>query len=166
MRKIVLQVVVALALSLGAVLAYSVNVQAGNMRFEGAFAPASLGAAKSGAIYLKIINASDSGDKLVAVSTPAARKAMLHSTTHEDGVMKMRMLMAIDVPAGGEAELKQGADHVMLFGLAEPLKEGGTISLTLTFEKAGDMTIDVPVKKAMHGMDNKMDHSSEHGSSQ
>lgn len=152
MRKIVSQVVVALALSLGAVFAYSVNVHAGNMRIEDAFAPASIGAAKSGAVYFKVVNESGKADKLIAVSTPAARKAMLHTTMHEDGVMKMRMLMALDVPAGGSAELKQGSDHVMLFGLAEPLKEGGTISLTLTFEAAGEMTIEVPVKKAMHGM--------------
>ena len=162
MRKILLQLVAALALSLGAVFAYSVNVHAGNMSIEGAYAPASMGAGKSGAIYFKVVNASGSDDKLIAVSTPAARKTMLHTTKEEDGVMKMRMLKALEVPAGGEAELKQGGHHVMLFGLTEPLKEGDSISLTLTFEKAGEMTIDVPVKKAMHGMD----HSSSHGESQ
>jgi copper(I)-binding protein len=151
-RKIVLQIVVALALSLGAVLAHSVNVQAGNMRVDDAFAPASIGAAKSGAIYFTIINETGSGDRLIAVSTPAARKAELHSTKHEDGVMKMRKMPALDVPAGGQAELKKGGNHVMLFGLTEPLKEGDTVSLTLTFETAGEMTIEVPVKKAMHGM--------------
>jgi copper(I)-binding protein len=151
-RKLVLQIIIALSLSLGAVLAYSVDVHAGGMRIEGAFAPASIGAAKSGAIYFKIVNGGGETDRLVAATTPVARKTQLHSTKHEDGVMKMRMLKAIEVPAGGEAELKPGANHVMLFGLSAPLKEGDELELTLTFEKAGEVSLKVPVKKALHGM--------------
>ena len=152
MRKIVLQLFVAIALSLGTILAYSVSVHAGSMQIENAFAPASMGAGKSGAIYFSVSNAGTETDKLVAVSTPAARKAQLHTTLNEDGVMKMRMLKAIEIPAGGHAGLKPGGDHLMLFGLVEPLKKGDAISLTLTFEKAGEVTIEVPIMDAKHGL--------------
>lgn len=152
MRKLVLQVAFAVALSLGAIVAYSVNVSAGGgLNVEGAFAPASLGAGKSGAVYFTIKN-TGTDDRLVSATSSAARKVQLHTTKHEDGVMKMRMLDGLDVPAGGEAVLKPGGHHFMLFGLERPLKEGDSLSVTLTFQHAGEVKIEVPVKPAMHGM--------------
>ena len=66
-----------------------------------------------------------------------------------DGIMKMRPVEGgIAVPAEGMAELKPGGLHVMLLGLAAPLAEGATIPVTLTFEKAGAITVEVPVMKA------------------
>jgi copper(I)-binding protein len=62
--------------------------------------------------------------------------------------MKMRPLPAVDIKAGGQAELKPGGMHIMLVGLAAPLKEGQTFPLTLTFEKAGKVEVTVTVEKA------------------
>ncbi|MGB8862115.1 MAG: copper chaperone PCu(A)C [Ilumatobacteraceae bacterium] len=62
-----------------------------------------------------------------------------------EGQMGMRPVDAIELPAGVAVELKPGGYHIMLIDLAKPLEVGTTLKLTLTFEKAGDITIDVPV---------------------
>ena len=60
----------------------------------------------------------------------------------------MRQVQSIDVPAGGTAELKPGGLHVMLIGLSQPLTLGTKIPLTLTFERAGPVTVEVMVEAA------------------
>lgn len=61
----------------------------------------------------------------------------------------MHQVKHILVPAGGHVELKPGGIHLMMIGLRHFLKEEDTIHLTLTFEKAGELKIVVPVRKAM-----------------
>lgn len=61
------------------------------------------------------------------------------------GEMVMQQVMRIELPAGTAVQLKPGGYHVMFVGLAKPLATGETISLTLTFENAGKIVIDVPV---------------------
>jgi copper(I)-binding protein len=63
----------------------------------------------------------------------------------EGDVMSMSDVPVIDLPAGGTVELKSGGYHIMLMDLAKELKAGDTISLVLEFEKAGKMTLNVPV---------------------
>jgi hypothetical protein len=87
-------------------------------------------------------------DRLVAASTAAAGRTELHRHVMTDGVMKMRSVAAIDVPAGGTAELKPGGLHVMMIGLEAPLVEGTRVPLTLTFERAGTVTVELAVDKA------------------
>lgn len=103
---------------------------------------------KTGGAFLTIANKGTADDRLVAVSTPIAAKAELHHTIDENGIMKMRPIAAIDVKAGGQAELKPGGLHIMLLDLKAPLKEGQTFPLTLTFEKAGTIGTVVTVEKA------------------
>jgi copper(I)-binding protein len=64
----------------------------------------------------------------------------------DNGVAKMRPVDGILVPANGATELKPGGYHVMLMGLKEPLMEYGTFQLTLTFEKAGSVDVEVQVE--------------------
>lgn len=101
--------------------------------------------AKSGVAYMQIENKGGTDDTLVSVSSPAAGNTMVHETTMEGGVMKMSHVMALKVPAGKTVELKPSGLHVMLMGLKAPLKATTSFKLTLTFEKAGKITIDVPV---------------------
>jgi copper(I)-binding protein len=60
--------------------------------------------------------------------------------------MRMRQVSSIDVPAGGTVSLQPGGLHIMLIDLKEPLRQGETFPLTLTFAKAGKVAVDVPVK--------------------
>ena len=103
--------------------------------------------AKSGAVFFVIQNAGTADDTLTAAQSDVARKTELH--THQmdaNGVMKMREIEGgIAIPAGGSHALRRGGDHVMLMGLDAPLQDGETISLSLEFEQAGTVTLEVPV---------------------
>ncbi|MFA9439802.1 copper chaperone PCu(A)C [Uliginosibacterium sp. sgz301328] len=85
-------------------------------------------------------------DRLLAVSTPAAASAEVHSMSMEGTTMRMRKLNALDLPPGKTVVLAPGGFHVMLFGLKAPLKNGDRIPLTLRFEKAGEVTVTVNVQ--------------------
>lgn len=114
-------------------------------RVTNAWARATPGAAETAAAYLTIVSAVP--DRLVSVATPAARQAELHRMAMDGNVMRMRPLAAIDLPAGTAVTLKPGADHIMLLGLAKPLREGDRFALTLEFEKAGKREVSVAVEK-------------------
>lgn len=123
-----------------------------------AWARASTGAHKTGAAYLSIVNAGDAPDRLVAASTPAAERAELHAHLHEGGVMRMRRVDAVEVHPGEPTVLAPGGLHVMLLGLTRRLVEGDGFPLTLTFEKAGERTVEVAVRGAGAGAPSKHTH--------
>jgi copper(I)-binding protein len=120
--------------------------QTGTVEVTNAWARATPGKAENGAAYLTIV--SPVADRLTGISTPEANKAELHNMTMEGGVMKMRPLSGIDLPAGQPVMLKPGGDHIMLVGLKEPLKPGESFPLTLSFEKAGTKQVTVAVEAA------------------
>src|SRR5579863_5382312 len=109
-----------------------------NIRLDQAWARATPGSAKTGAIYLTVTNKGTAPDTLVAASTPAAEKAELHQMKMENGVMEMRPVPALAIAPGQSIVLdpKTGY-HIMLVGLKAPLKEGDKVPLSLTFEHAG-----------------------------
>jgi periplasmic copper chaperone A len=101
----------------------------------------------TGAIYLSVKNQGATDDRLLTLSTPAAASAMIHETTMVDDIMKMRMIEGgLPIAAGATLEMKTGETHLMLMGLKAPLKQGETIALELVFEKAGKISVEVPVK--------------------
>lgn len=114
---------------------------------EGAYVRSNGASAKAGAAFMVIKNYNATDDRLIAVTTDVANKAELHTHIEgHDGVMLMRPDKdGFEVPAGGDAHLKRGGDHVMMMGLKHALKQGDTVSITLTFEKAGEITVQVPV---------------------
>jgi copper(I)-binding protein len=110
---------------------------------------------KATGAFMQITSGSDTS--LVAVASPVAKVVEIHTMSHEGGVMKMRAVPAIPVPAGKPVELSPGGYHVMLMDLGRPLKEGDKVPLTLTFaDKAGkkstqDVTATVRALAAAHG---------------
>lgn len=119
---------------------------AADLQVHHPWARASLGAHQTGAAYLALVNFGESADRLIAVSTPAAKRAELHGHSMDDqGVMKMRPVEAIEVAPKSETHLQPGGLHVMLMGLAAPLKEGDAFPMTLRFEKAGEIEVTVAV---------------------
>lgn len=121
-------------------------VMAGDIEISGAFSRATLPNAPVGAGYLTLVNKGTLDDRLVAVSTPVAGVAQLHEMKMDGDVMKMGELPdGIPVPAGETVTLAPGGLHIMLMDLKQALVEGSTFPLTLTFEKAGAITIDVLV---------------------
>jgi copper(I)-binding protein len=102
--------------------------------------------AQVGAGYVTIRNAGKTADKLVSVTSDVSAKSEIHEMAMADGVMKMRAVSAIEVPAGQSAELKPGGYHIMFVGLKQPLKEGDTVKGSLTFEKAGPVPVEFKVR--------------------
>ncbi|MGI9394660.1 MAG: copper chaperone PCu(A)C, partial [Boseongicola sp.] len=105
---------------------------------------ASILASRPGAAYLTI--QSTENDKLTKLSTPMAAKVMIHSTeTDTDGVSRMHHMMSLDLPAGQVVTLAPGGLHLMLMGIGSKLDEGTSFPMTLEFEKAGSVTVEVQV---------------------
>lgn len=124
---------------------------------DDAYARASGVNAKAGAAFMVIGNAGDEDDRLIGVRSDIAVRVELH--THRetaDGVMQMMHVPdGFAVPAGGEHALMRGGDHVMFMGLNRAMAHGSTVTVTLVFEKAGEIVVDIPVdleRQPMQGM--------------
>jgi copper(I)-binding protein len=115
-----------------------------SVEVRGAWARATPPAAEVAAAYLEL--RSRTADRLLAVSTPVARRAEVHSTSMRDGVMEMRHLEALTIPAGTPVVLKPGGLHLMLLGLSAPLVAGQRFPLELRFERAGVVRTEVLVR--------------------
>lgn len=102
--------------------------------------------APAAAVYFTVSNKGTNADRLLGADTPAAGKAELHESVHEGDTMKMKPVQALDVPATGKAKLAPMGYHLMLLDLKEPLKDGKAFPLTLHFEKAGDLKVEVDVQ--------------------
>lgn len=103
------------------------------------------GAKVTGA-FLIIKNGGKADRKLVRAESPVAKVTELHTHKEEGGVMKMRPVSEIPVPAGGEAVLKPGSFHVMLIDLEQPLKVGDVVPITLGFDDGSSVKVEGPVK--------------------
>lgn len=132
------------AISCAMVLAMSTQSFAGDITVEGVWARASAGMARAGAAFMTIKNTGEA-DKLIAAKADVSKRVELHTHLHQDGVMKMRQIESVAV-GKGMTMLKPGGDHVMFMGLEAPLKEGESFPLTLVFEKAGEINVDVQIK--------------------
>lgn len=120
------------------------DTRLGPLQIGHAWARATAG--KAGAAYLEIRNGGGTADKLVAAASPAAGTVELHAHIRDGDVMRMRKVPAIDLAPGEAVKLAPGGLHVMLMGLAAPLNAGDKFPLTLTFEKAGTVTLEVEVQ--------------------
>jgi copper(I)-binding protein len=120
--------------------------QTGELEIKTPWARATPGHAENGAAYLTIV--SPTADRLTAASSPVAKKAELHKMSMEGGVMRIRPLAAIDIPAGQTVTLSPGGMHIMLLGLTQPLHQGKSFPLTLSFEHAGPRLVTVAIDKA------------------
>lgn len=111
---------------------------------EAAWARPTVAGQSGGGGFLKITGGS-AGDRLVGVSAGISKAVELHTMEMDGNVMRMRQIDGIDVPAGATVELKPGGRHVMFVGLTQTLKNGASFPLTLKFQKAGDMKVEMKV---------------------
>ncbi len=102
--------------------------------------------AVTGAAYFVVHNQGKSEDRLVGAQTPRATKAEIHTMLQLGEVMKMQKLDSVGIPAGGDAKFAPGGNHLMLFGLQKPLVAGERFPLTLEFEKAGKVEVEVVIE--------------------
>jgi len=128
---------------------------AGDLHVKQVWSRAMPPVSRTGAVYLTISNTGTAPDRLLSASASVSDRAELHTHIHEGGMMKMRKVDAVELPAGEDKMFQPGGLHIMLMGLNTPLVEGQTFSLTLRFEQAGETSVEVPIAEAgartLHG---------------
>jgi uncharacterized protein YcnI len=135
------------------------SVTVGTLAIEGAWTRATAHGAKVGAGYLKIRNTGSEADTLVSVETPVAARGEIHDMTMTDGVMRMRRLSdGIEIPAGGNIELKPGGMHLMFIDLKQALVEGERIPVKLTFKSGAVADVEFPIRKLGTSAGGASDH--------
>jgi len=112
-----------------------------------AWSRATVAGQSSAAAYLTVANTGDGDERLLQVST-AIGQSSLHSTTMDNGVMRMRPLTSLDIPAHSTVDLKPGGTHIMIMGVKQPLAAGSSFPLTLKFDRSGERTVTVAVRPA------------------
>lgn len=110
------------------------------------WARATAASAANGAVYMAISNEGDSVDRLIGVASPVAGMSHLHTSEEVDGVMQMRPVDAIEIAPGDTVSIEPGGLHIMLMGLGAPLVQGTNFPMTLVFETAGSIDIEVHVE--------------------
>jgi hypothetical protein len=90
---------------------------------------------KTAGAYVELTSAHNA--VLVAAGSPVAAGVEMHSSSVEGGVMRMRALPRIELPAGQTVKLAPGGLHLMLVDLKQPLKVGDIVPLTLSVQPAG-----------------------------
>lgn len=131
-----------------------------------AYARSSGPSAKSGAAFMMIMNKTDQDDRLISATSDIAKRVELHTHIEgENGIMMMREVEdGFSVEAQGKHMLMRGGDHIMFMGLLRPMEQGDTITVNVVFEKAGEMTIEIPVdleRKPADGMMKMHTHGTE-----
>jgi hypothetical protein len=129
----------------GGAVAHGPAAQLGSVSVSAPWARASAGMAKAGAAYMTLDNTGSEPATVVGCSTPIAAACELHTHTMDGDVMRMRQVPEIVVPAGETVALEPGGLHVMLMGLAAPLSEGDTLTVSLTLVGAAKGRVDVAV---------------------
>ena len=120
---------------------------AGGITIEEAWARPPAMAGGNGAAYFLLSNDGAVADRLIGVASPLAMAEMHESVMADDGTMAMNPVDGVDLPAGETVAFERGGLHIMFMGMAEPPAVGDTVQLTLTFQNAGEITIDVPVRE-------------------
>lgn len=105
--------------------------------------------APTAAAYVTLTNRGSAPDRLLGGSTPAARTLQIHEMSMANGVMHMAEVKGgAAIAPGASLKLQPGGWHIMLIGLKAPLKAGASVAVSLRFEKAGTVTVTLPVKNA------------------
>ena len=140
------------ALALAALLSTSLvavahEYDSGNLHIDHPWSREMPPTAPTAAVYFVVQNQGDSADRLLRVDTPAAGKAELHEHLHQNGVMKMQQVASVEIAANTAVAFAPMGYHVMLFSLPKQLKDGERFPLTLHFEHAGAVQVEVAVQK-------------------
>lgn len=101
------------------------------------------------AAFMTIDNGGQADIKLQSASSPAAERVELHQHTHSDGMMRMRQVESIDIPARQTLALEPGGYHMMLIGVAPGLRDQDNVELTLNFSNGETLTVTAPVRSVL-----------------
>lgn len=114
----------------------------------------------NGVIYLDVVNEGGSADKLLKAASDVAEAVEMHETKiDENDVMQMTPLLDLEVPPGATVKLEPAGKHIMLVKLKQALNPGDTITLALTFEKTGLITVAAKVREIGAASEHNMEHN-------
>ncbi len=102
---------------------------------------------KVSAAFMTLKNNTSTDRKLIGASSESAKNVELHQHLDKDGMMQMREVKSIEIPANGSAELQPGGYHMMLIGLTKAIKHGDILSIELEFANGAKQTIKADVRK-------------------
>ena len=143
LRRLALAALVAIL----ALPAFALDYKLGAIEIGQPWTRATPPTAESGGGYLVLKNTGATPDRLIAVKSPAADKVEIHEMKMDGNIMRMREVeKGIEIPPGATVELKPGGFHVMFMGLKEPFAKEAKVPLTLVFEKAGSIDVDLMVQ--------------------
>ncbi|MFC9033314.1 copper chaperone PCu(A)C [Streptomyces arboris] len=135
----------ALALTTGLALAgCSTGSDEPELKVVGAYLPQPVSDMAAG--FLVVQNSGGAADRLTSVTSPLSDDVTIHETKNQ----QMREVTSFEVPAGGELDLERGGNHIMFMDIKKKPKQGEKVSVELHFEKAGPITVDLPVKETTH----------------
>jgi copper(I)-binding protein len=123
------------------------NVEKGDIQIRHPWSRATPPGAKVGVGYMEIRNRGAQPERLLGASSPLAQRVEMHVTRSEGDVMRMRQVQSFEIPAGERVEPGPGGGHLMLVDLARPLKKGERVPLTLRFERAGEIAVEMEVQE-------------------
>ena len=143
------KLIVLAALLLPACFANAQNFKVGELEIVNPWSQELPPNAPTVAAYFVIHNSGKTADRLLSVDSPISGEAQLHEHVMQNDLMKMQQVPSVDIPAGGNITFAPMAYHVMLVNLKDRslLSDGKHFPLTMHFEKAGDVTVEVAVQK-------------------
>lgn len=136
-----------ISLLVAGLLLISTQVFASPLSVEDLYIRATPPNSKNSAAFMVIKNTDKKEIKLLSAGSEIADRVELHQHVMEDGLMKMRQVKEIMIPGGGSVALQPGGYHVMFLNLKQPLEEGQSISLSLSFDNGQQLSLEAPVKK-------------------
>jgi len=118
----------------------------GSLKIGHPWARATPPTAPSGGGFLTVNNTGTTADRLVSATSPAAGQIQIHEMKMDGTIMRMRELEnGLEIPPGATVALAPGGLHLMMMGLKAPLKEATRVPVTLVFEKAGKIDVELSV---------------------
>lgn len=141
--------IVIAALLLPACFAHAHEYKAGELEIAHPWSQELPPNAPTVAAYFIIHNTGKTADRLLSVDSPITDDAQLHEHVMQGDLMKMQQVPNVVIPAGGKVTFAPMAYHVMLLAPKDRslLTDGKRFPLTMHFEKAGDVTVEVAVQK-------------------
>ena len=124
---------------------------AGDVVVSEAWSRATAPGQKVAGVYFDIVSSTDA--RLVGVETGLTDVAEIHLMSMDDGVMRMRAVPAVKLPAGETVVFKPGGYHVMLFDLQQPLVAGDEIALDLLIEEENGQRTKVAAVARVRNLD-------------
>lgn len=134
---------------LSSILLLTSHIAFADVNIESAYVRAVPPGQINSAAFMQLKNTGTQEISLIAASGDVAKNVELHTHIQDDGVMKMRQISQINLPAGAPVTLQPGGMHIMLIGLTRNLTAGENIDLALKFSDGTEQTLQIPVKEIM-----------------